>query len=147
VRYPPEPDLPPGVQPVPDPLAITPAVTTAPPTAASAWSAPSVPASSAVVPDSPPDAPAGVVFVVDPPLGATIMIPTPPLAHPAGTPYSALLVRVAPDGRVVTLPSVALSAAPAVVPDPGGSTAAGYRVAIVDPLGRIGPFANAQPGP
>ena len=147
VRYPPEPDLPPGVQPVADPLAVAPAVPGAPAAAPSPWSEPSAPGSSVVVPADPPVVPAGVTFVVDPVAGGTITIPTPPVAHPAGRPFSALVVREGADGRLVTLPTVEIAAAPAVVPDPGGAAATAYRVAIMDPLGRIGPFADAQPGP
>jgi hypothetical protein len=91
--------------------------------------------------------PAGVTFVVDPVAGATITIASPPLAHPAGQPFAALVVREGGDGRLVTLPAVQITAIPAVVPDPGGTAAIAYRVAIVDPLGRIGPFADAQAGP
>jgi hypothetical protein len=147
VRFPPEPDLQPGAQPVDPPQGVRPAWATVPGAAASAWSLPSTPAAMTIVPTNPPPAPEDVVFAVDAATGATVTIPQPPLPHPAAPPWTALIVREAAGGRLETLAPVELTVAPAVIADPLGTMAVGYRVALIDPLGRVGAIAVAAPAP
>jgi hypothetical protein len=94
-----------------------------------------------VIPADPPAAPAGVTFALDAAGAATLTIPTPPLAHAPARPFSALVVRETAAGRLETLLPVELTEAPAIIHD--GTPGVAYRVGLIDPLGRLGPLAEA----
>jgi hypothetical protein len=143
IRYAPELDLEPAVVAVDG--AIRPGGGASRGACPAAWSDPSLPAASIVVPNG-PSKPVGVSAVANPDGSATIKIPALPLHPLASGANTAVVYRdtgtSAAPGVVSELARVAL-AAPANVRDP--TKASTYRVIISDPLGRLSDVAVVQP--
>jgi hypothetical protein len=141
VALPPEPDLAPGTTPVPN--TADGAWEFSRGEAASAWSAPSLPASTVVVDPDPPSTPE-VLATENPDGTVTLTIPDPPVAHPRATaPYRAAIFRGSGNAAWAPLPLQPITSVPFTFSDvaPTGR----HRVAIVDPLGRMGEAVLVQP--
>ncbi|MFE9658938.1 hypothetical protein [Streptomyces sp. NPDC005955] len=142
IRLPDEPDLDPAAAPVPSD--VTPLWPTATGPDPLPWSAPSVPASTTPVPPSPPAAPTSVTAVRNPDGSATLTVPLPPLAHAlAPAPYTAAVFRQSATTPTVALTPAPVTTTPFTLTDPTPGTH--YRIALIDPLGRMGPPSPPVP--
>ncbi|MET7989059.1 hypothetical protein [Streptomyces sp. NPDC005281] len=145
VRCPSEPPLPPGTTAEPVDGGVEPVWGAIGDEAEGAWSEPSLPAVSLLVPAGPPTAPAAPVLTTAADGSVTLALSGLPTTHPASqSPYRLEIYRGTPDSvpqerAVLSLASAALSWQDAA-PVPADAR---YALVVVDPLGRRSPVTEA----
>ena len=112
----------------------------------SPWGSASIPVATLVAPE-PPAAPVDVKATAEAAGGTTVSAPALPVAHTRAIgPFQAALWAEAADGSVAGPTLAPISAAAFAFVLPGAGDVAAVRLAVVDPLGRMGGSVRAVKG-